>query len=67
MTSTTGRAVRAGSVLPMVLPERHQADLQPFHEKHQADDGREQAGRDDPGIGDVLAQDDELEHHQVDP
>jgi hypothetical protein len=45
--------------------EGHQADLQPFHEQHQADDHRENAACNQPGIVDQVAQEQDLEQCQI--
>ena len=47
------------------LAERHQTDLEPLHEEHKTQyDGYKTTG-DDPSIGHILAQNEQLKQHQI--
>ena len=48
------------------LGEGHEAELESFHEEHQAQDHRQQAREDGNLVAERLAQDDELEQREVD-
>jgi hypothetical protein len=48
------------------LAKGHQPHLQPLHEEHQANNDSEEPAGDDPGVSDLLLQDQQLEQQQID-